>query len=321
MLKFVAGLVAIAVLAHAQVVGVGNFIHNVADLDKSIAFYRDVLGLQLQRPASTFSGPPEVLNLYNAVGGEFRVGTLVIPGTPMRIELAEFRGVDRKPVRPTSGPGTSILVFQVEDLNTVLARARAAGVKPTTPEAITVPGRHVITLPDPDGFLVQLVELVAAPDFAPSPGKAATPGGIQLTSFAYVVNDAAKFAPVFAALGLSAKKAEAFNGSLDLHMMNVAQGTLRRTRVVVPATGDAMPFLVDVIEVRGATSFKGKGRPQDPGAAVLRLLVKDEDATVRALAAAGVKVASAKGEIVTLPGGNRRGAPLLWAHPITCLFR
>ena len=54
-----------------EVLGVGNFIHAVSNLDKSLEFYHDVLGMDLQRgrvsqpnPApAPFVGTPEILRL------------------------------------------------------------------------------------------------------------------------------------------------------------------------------------------------------------------------------------------------------------------
>ena len=46
--------------AFGQVVGVNNFIHSVTDLDKTAAFYRDTLGLELKtapRPPIAIGGP------------------------------------------------------------------------------------------------------------------------------------------------------------------------------------------------------------------------------------------------------------------------
>ena len=41
----------------ADIIGSGNFSHIVTDLDKSIAFYRDVLGLELPGGAQPFPQP------------------------------------------------------------------------------------------------------------------------------------------------------------------------------------------------------------------------------------------------------------------------
>src|SRR5262245_60990040 len=102
-----------------EVVGPGNFIHIVGDVDRSLAFYQDVLGMDLQRgvgrgnaaaPAAPptpppapaprqFGGQPEIMRLYNAVDTPYRLGAIMVGDWPMRAEQIEFKGDDRKPIR------------------------------------------------------------------------------------------------------------------------------------------------------------------------------------------------------------------------------
>ena len=277
-------LLPIVGFAQAQVVGVGNFIHNVADLDKSVAFYHDVLGLEMQRPASAFLNTPEVLNLYNAAGGEYRVATAQVPGVPMRIELAEFKGVERKPVRRgISEPGASILVLTVRDLDPIFANIKAAGLKTLLVPTEMIRGRRLVALADPDGFFVEIVER--------EDGPAAPAGNFVDLGFAFVVRDASAMARVFFSVGVAP------GGSGDFEVMTA---------------GFARPFHIEVVE-RKKASAPPQNRPQDPGAAVLRLLVRDAGAAVDNLAKVGVKVVSAKGEMVTLPGATPRHVAILGA--------
>src|SRR5579862_967603 len=61
---------AIPVAPAGQVVGVGNFGHTVANLEKSIEFYHDVIGLDLARPAQPFASNPAISNMTDTVGGQ-----------------------------------------------------------------------------------------------------------------------------------------------------------------------------------------------------------------------------------------------------------
>ena len=58
--------------AASHVVGMGNFSHIVADLDRAIAFYRDGLGLELAAPARPFEAMPAVQKAGNVPGAEVR---------------------------------------------------------------------------------------------------------------------------------------------------------------------------------------------------------------------------------------------------------
>jgi hypothetical protein len=61
---------------------------------------------------------------------------------------------------------------------------------------------------------------------------------------------------------------------------------------------------VEFLEFKGADRKPVHSRLQDPGSAVLRLVVRDVDAIVKKLDSSGAKVASEGGGVITLPGGN-----------------
>jgi hypothetical protein len=53
----------------SPVVGVGNFSHIVQDLDKSLAFYRDVLGLEVANNMA-WGNMPAIMQLGNTPGAQ-----------------------------------------------------------------------------------------------------------------------------------------------------------------------------------------------------------------------------------------------------------
>jgi catechol 2,3-dioxygenase-like lactoylglutathione lyase family enzyme len=125
-----------AVMMFAQtespVVGVGPFLHIISDLDQSLAFYHDVLGLELSGPPGEhkFTDNPAVANLYGVPGKQFRAAVLKIPGSQMGIELVQW-GEARKPKgEPIAGSGVAALYLR-----------RSGGRK---------------SLRDPDGFPIEL---------------------------------------------------------------------------------------------------------------------------------------------------------------------
>ena len=122
--------------ASSLVVGAGNFLHVVADVERAIAFYRDTLGLESPAPAVTprpYLATPEIVRLYDATGGRYRTANAGIAGSPMRAELVEWACVDRAPVAPRyTDPGAVALVLTVRDLDTVLTRVKASGATVVT---------------------------------------------------------------------------------------------------------------------------------------------------------------------------------------------
>jgi catechol 2,3-dioxygenase-like lactoylglutathione lyase family enzyme len=135
---------AVTMLGHAAppespVVGVGPFLHIISDLDQSLAFYHDMLGLELSGPAGAehkFTDNPAVANLYGVPGKQFRAAVLKIPGSAMGIELVQW-GEARKPEhKPIADPGGVTLILRVTD-------SEAASKK---------------ALRDPDGYPVEVVQ-------------------------------------------------------------------------------------------------------------------------------------------------------------------
>src|SRR3954470_15807723 len=98
-------------------------IHAVEDLDTTLAFYRNVFGLN--RNPSDFLNPAVPL-LTNAPGVTLRVSMLALPGG-MRFELTHFKGLERKPGQAKyTDPGAASAVFYVRNIDTAVANAKKA---------------------------------------------------------------------------------------------------------------------------------------------------------------------------------------------------
>jgi lactoylglutathione lyase len=105
----------------------------VRDLDRSLAFYRDVLGIPIERDA------------HNPDWAEARFPD------GMRFALHPWHeGV------PEIGSGSVMIDFEVEDLDEALARLREAGVE--VGEPLREPWGSVCSLIDPDGYRIDLFQ-------------------------------------------------------------------------------------------------------------------------------------------------------------------
>lgn len=288
-------LLAAAVSCCAQaplVANVGNFIHPVANLERSTHFYRDVIGMDMPRPAGAAQTTEAVLKMYDASGGKFIVANAQIPGSPMRLEMVEFQGVERVPLPHKWGAaGSSVLMLTVADLGPVEQRLVAANAPMPVKTTKACDGRGLVT-EDPDGSAVMVVERGA-------PGTASNFTGLR---FGYVVSNEATAQGPFAALGLKAET--------RTHVCQPIEEALfgQRSSIV------QLPNGFEVWLVKGSTAAEHvPARQRDPGTAVLRLMVTDVDAAVKALNAAQVKVVSEGGVVQTLPPGTTRagilGAP------------
>jgi len=72
-----------------DVVGSGNYIHIVADLDHTLTFYQDLLGVDIGGGTEprAFGSLEQVGQMYNAVGAEFRGATIPVPDTDLSMEF------------------------------------------------------------------------------------------------------------------------------------------------------------------------------------------------------------------------------------------
>lgn len=216
-----------------DVTGVGNFSHIVANLDKSLEFYRDVLGLELAAPPRPFDGNPAIMKLSDTPGAQSRYVQLRVPGSAIGVEIIEYKDIDRKPAHPRfQDPGAANLTLQVRDLDAVVARAKKAGVHVLTASGAPAANRGgmYIFLRDDDGFVVELSRqpsgaVLVYPTNPPrdSSGKALSNvlgGGFETT-----VEDAEKTSAAYRALGLQPGAPAAFNND---KVMTDAAGTPAR---------------------------------------------------------------------------------------------
>jgi len=139
----------------------------VADLDRSVAFYRDILGFEI-----AFAWNPQAPYIRELVGypdADIHAAILRLPGSDVFLELLEYRNVERSPVDTrTANPGTAHIAFFVDDLDALYAALTARGVRsvsaPVTPTIGPNEGGRAVYLIDPDGIRVELIQ--AARSFA-----------------------------------------------------------------------------------------------------------------------------------------------------------
>ncbi len=133
----------------------------VADLERSVAFYRDILGFEV-----IFAWNPQAAYIRELVGypeADIHAAVLRLPGTDVVLELLDYRNVDRTPVDTgTANPGTAHIAFFVDDLDNLYAELTAKGVRsvsaPVTPTIGPNEGGRAVYLLDPDGIRVELIQ-------------------------------------------------------------------------------------------------------------------------------------------------------------------
>jgi catechol 2,3-dioxygenase-like lactoylglutathione lyase family enzyme len=152
------------------VIGLRSVGHSVANLEKAVAFYRDVFGLELVGEIGSPASSAAMQKLTNTPGAQYRTAQLRMPFDRPTLELIEFTGVDRTPtegVLSQSGvPWLSLSVKNEAEAFEALQRERPpirtlAGplvtdpsIKPTN----TKPGSlGTIFIRDVDGSIVEVL--------------------------------------------------------------------------------------------------------------------------------------------------------------------
>jgi lactoylglutathione lyase len=149
--------------APCRMTGVSHFGIQVDDLERSLVFYRDLLGLEQIAHWQKDEEYNQRVVGYPGVTLNMAVLKLPFPHADGFLELIEYQNVERTPIDArTANPGTAHICFYVDDLDAVYARLTAAGIGSNS-EVIAVStgpvtGAKVVYMIDPDGFRVELLE-------------------------------------------------------------------------------------------------------------------------------------------------------------------
>jgi lactoylglutathione lyase len=141
--------------------GTSHFGIQVENLDRSVAFYRDLLGLTLV--TTWVRDEPWIREIVGYPEAIINVAILQLPGSDMFLEVLEYQNVERTPIDTSNAnPGTAHLAFYADDVQALYERLVAAGVPSVSApvEPLTGPnrgGRTVYVL-DPDGIRVELMQ-------------------------------------------------------------------------------------------------------------------------------------------------------------------
>ena len=132
----------------------------VANLDRSLAFWQDVLGFELSHRAHQTGDLAR--EITGVPGAEISIAVLKAPGH--KIELLEYHAPsDRKraSLRPCD-VGSVHVALTVDNLDAVLSTIAASGWKaagePQTLKSGPNAGKRVVYVRDPDGTTIELMQ-------------------------------------------------------------------------------------------------------------------------------------------------------------------
>jgi len=134
----------------------------VSNLERSLAFWRDVLGFELSHTAHQTGEMAR--EITGVAGAEIKLAVVKAPGGH-KVELLEYLGpADRKRQADLSpcDAGSVHVALIVEDLDAVLGAINASGWKaagkPQTLQSGPNAGKRVVYVRDPDGTTIEFMQ-------------------------------------------------------------------------------------------------------------------------------------------------------------------
>lgn len=144
------------------IVGAHHTSYTVADTERSIKFYRDLLGFELiiDRPEVTLDYFRTIIGFPDAV---VHNAVLRIPGTPHLLELNGYKHPKGTTQDLTpNNPGSGHICYFVDDLQPFYEKLKAAGVEfistPTYLDQGPNKGGWALYMKDPDGIVIELMQ-------------------------------------------------------------------------------------------------------------------------------------------------------------------
>jgi catechol 2,3-dioxygenase-like lactoylglutathione lyase family enzyme len=135
----------------------------VSNLERSLAFWRDVLGFELSHTA--YQTGEMASEITGVEGAEIKLAVVKAPGGH-KIELLEYLAPPQRKPRVDLRPcdvGSVHVAFIVDDLEAILSAINASGWKAAgkaqTLQSGPNAGKRVVYVRDPDGTTIEFMQL------------------------------------------------------------------------------------------------------------------------------------------------------------------
>lgn len=291
------------------IIGTGTFTSFVENMDRSLAFYHDVFGMDVPKIPESGERPynranPQLFAMFDIPDARERHQSARVPGTRLSVEMMEIQNVPHQtvPLR-IQDPGNATLVLLVRDIDAALADVTKANVPVVTPggKPVTMAdGSRAILINDIDKRFVELRQPASLPE-----GAAASTNNIVDIRLSISVNDMERTTKVYRdVLGFKLEGETPFAADKAMRALTgLSKAEVRRSRVQGPGS----PLWIEFVEFKGVERTPLVMKIQDRGAARLQLRAQNVDAVVDAMKSAGLTVVSQGGTAVPIPP-NLKGA-------------
>ncbi len=130
----------------------------VRDLDSSLAFYRDVVGMSYVNGAEREGGPISQVVGYENTHLKF---ALLATDEGHQLELLQYINphAEERPTEERSVLGATHLAFDVDDIDQVYSELVSRGAVGLSGPVQVAPGKRVCYMQDPDHNWIELVEM------------------------------------------------------------------------------------------------------------------------------------------------------------------
>jgi lactoylglutathione lyase len=142
------------------VVGVWHAGITVSDIDRSLLFYRNLLGLEVI--ADRTVSEPYIFSIVGVESAAVRFAYLKVPGSDARVELVEYiGGTNATHIASANEAGTGHVCLTVENIDDLVDRMILAKLHPSESRPVGITsgpnkGARAIYVRDPDGYIVEL---------------------------------------------------------------------------------------------------------------------------------------------------------------------
>ncbi|MHB1006075.1 MAG: VOC family protein [Chloroflexota bacterium] len=131
----------------------------VADMDRSLAFYRDLLGFEV---ISERFAPAEFASIVTGIAGA-SLKVVYVQAGGYRIELIQYVTAQGNILEPnTNRPGSCHIAFNVDDVQSMVGALKQKGIRFKS-EPVTVgggpnKGGRAVYFLDPDGVTLEFIQ-------------------------------------------------------------------------------------------------------------------------------------------------------------------
>jgi catechol 2,3-dioxygenase-like lactoylglutathione lyase family enzyme len=290
-----------------RVLDTGAFTPFVENMDRSLAFYHDVFGMEVpampESGARPYNNPnPGLFQFFNIPGAKERHQSARVPKSRIGVEPMEIQNVPLKTIAlRIQDPGTATLVLMVRDIDATLAKVKQANVPVATPggkPVMMADGGRAVLVRDIDNRFIEIRQPASIPANAPE-------GNIVDMRVSIAVNDMDRTKQIYRdVLSFKVEGETAFAADASMRALTgLATAEVRRSRV----QAENGTLWMEFVEYRGVDRKPLSMNIQDRGAARIQLRTHGIDALVEEARKAGLTIVTEGGKAVPIPP-NMKGA-------------